>query len=249
MMCRSPSRPNASGRAPLLIGSNSAPARSRSRGAVAVALEALGRGDDYYRSRVERREHPRRGGRPQPPIEQDPRQRAAAMHLARRQQRIVGEDGSRAHGDGIDFRPHRLRMPKRIIRADARTLPGLRRHAIVDARRRLHDDERPLPRLEREVGAVQPERTLPAGADRHVDALLTQKIEPATAHARIGVDRWPQRRARCRLPRCVRRTDRFVQRASRARGCSRATRRARAPRPRRARAPRRAVRPRCSWYP
>ena len=111
------------------------------------------------------------------------------MDLARRQQRIVGEDGSRSHGDRVDLGAHRVRMPKRIVRADARALPDLRRHAVVEARRRLHDDERPMLRLEREIRAVQPERTLAAGADRHVDALLTQKIEPATAHARIGVDR------------------------------------------------------------
>src|SRR5688572_22311206 len=52
-------------------------------GADAVALDALGRGDDYDRSGVERREHLGRGRDPKPSIEQDSRQWTAPMDLAR----------------------------------------------------------------------------------------------------------------------------------------------------------------------
>src|SRR5688572_16950084 len=57
-------------------------------GADAVPFDALGRGDDYYRSRVERREYPGRGRYPKPSIEQNSRQWASPIELARRQQRI-----------------------------------------------------------------------------------------------------------------------------------------------------------------
>ncbi len=188
MICRSPSRPNASGSAPLRYRLQFGARPLQIPGADAVPLDALGRGDDYHRSRVERREHPGRGRNPQPPVEQDPRQRAAPMELARRQQRIVGEDGPGADRDRVDLGAHGVRVPQRIVRADARALPRLRRHAIVEARRGFHDDERPMQGLEREIRAVQPERPLAAGSHRHVDALLTQKIEPAATDARIGVD-------------------------------------------------------------
>ena len=67
-------------------------------------------------------------------------------------------------GNRVDLGAHRVRVAQRIVRADARALARLRRHAIVEARRGLHDHERPMLRLEREVGAVQPERALAAGA-------------------------------------------------------------------------------------
>ena len=130
-----------------------------------------------------------RGRYPQPSIEQHSRQRAPPMDLARRQQRIVRENGSGSDRDGVDLGAHGVGVPKRIVRADARALPHLRRHAVVEARRGFHDDERPMQGFEREIRAVQPERPLAAGAHRHIDAFLTQKIEPAATDARIGVDR------------------------------------------------------------
>src|SRR5687768_1110864 len=46
-----------------------------------------------------------------------------------------------------------------------------------------------MPRLEREVGAVQPKRALAPQTDRYLDTLLTQEIEPAPADARIRINR------------------------------------------------------------
>ncbi len=88
-------------------------------GADAVFLDTLGRSNDYYRSCVERREHPGRGRNPKPPIEQDSRQGTAAMDLARRQQGIVCENGPGSNRDSVDLGAHRVGVPKRIVRADS----------------------------------------------------------------------------------------------------------------------------------
>ena len=87
-------------------------------GALGGSAIALGRCDDYHRSCLERREHPRRRRNSQPPVEQDPRQWTATMHVARCKQRIVDEQRSRADSNRIDFGPHRMRMPLRVFRGE-----------------------------------------------------------------------------------------------------------------------------------
>ena len=91
-------------------------------------------------------------------------------------------------------------VPKRILGADLRPLARPCRHPVVEARRGFHDDERPVLGLEREIGAVQPERALTAGTYRHLDAFLTQEFEPAATDAWIGIDgrRHDARDAGCR---------------------------------------------------
>ena len=186
---RSPSRPNASNSAPLLIGSNSAPtccrlpARTRFSWILSGVVTIItGPASSVENTRAE-------GGDPKPPIEQDSRQGTAAMDLARRQQGIVCENGPGSNRDSVDLGAHRVGVPKRIVRADSRALSHPRRHAVVDARRGLHDHERPMKGFEGEIRAVQPERALAAGTHRHIYAFFTQKIEPAATDARIGVDR------------------------------------------------------------
>ena len=116
------------------------------------------------------------------------------------------------------------------------------------ARRRLHDDERPPLRFEREIRAVQLKRALATGANGHLNAFFTQKLEPAAAHARIGIDRRRDdaRDAGCRhAPRTVR----CGRRASTAPACNTTTRRGPSRRLRRVLAPRHAVLPRARDIP
>ena len=238
MICRSPRRAKsvASG-SPLRnrLQFRRRPARSSPR-AIGVARHALGRGDDYHRSRVERREHPRRRVHPEPAVEHHARQRPAAMDVARGQQRIVDENGFRIR--------RRWRRPRRArawaCRCDSSELMRVRSPGFAAMR---------LSRLVAafmmtngrcfvlyvKYGAVQSQRALPPGADRHVDALLPQELESAAADPRIGVCRrrddacdagrgYPfDARARC------------GRHGSRARACNTATRRARDRRLRRAR--------------
>ena len=77
------------------------------------------------------REQAGAGRRPQPPVENDARQRALAVGAAGRQQRIVGEHRAHADADGVDFGPEPLGVPVRARRTSARRTPGRRGDAAV----------------------------------------------------------------------------------------------------------------------
>ena len=106
-ICRSPSRANASDSAPLLIGSNSAPARSRLLARPALFVDALGRGDDYYRSCARASRTPAPKAESAAAGRTAPASGAPAVHFAHRQQRIVDKHGPRP--DAQSHRPRRAR--------------------------------------------------------------------------------------------------------------------------------------------
>ena len=88
------------------------------------------------------REHARGRRRPQPPIEDHPRQWPFAIRAARGQQRIVDQNRPDADADRVDFGADALRVAVGGGRRQRRPLAGRCRNPAVDAGRRLQDDER-----------------------------------------------------------------------------------------------------------
>ena len=93
--------------------------------------------------RVENSAGVRRGA--QATVEHDPRQGTLAVHLPRRQQRVVGENGPRSDGDRVHLGAEVLHAPIGGRRRELGARARRRGDAAVDARRRLEDDERAVP--------------------------------------------------------------------------------------------------------